>query len=129
MATAPPVGRPAPPSTEAPTLTIIVNDQAEYPVWFGRLTARTASDLRQATGLKWTALVGRLFDSGPDGIDFDLIAALVWISRRQSGDSKLVFDEVAEAFLSSDKFEVRFPDEEPEPDSEDKTDPEASGAS
>ena len=71
-------------------LTIKV-DGAEYTVRQGDLTSLDTMALRRETGFSFRALLSA-FESDPD---VDLVAALVWLSRRIDGERMLSFADVA----------------------------------
>lgn len=67
-------------------------DGKTYTVRQGDLTAMDANALRRETGHSFMGLM-RAFGTDPD---IDLIACVVWLSRRTNGERGLSFEEVAE---------------------------------
>lgn len=72
---------------------ITVNlDGVDYTVRMGDLSSVDTMALRRATGFSFMGLM-RAASADPD---IDLIAALVWLSRRVDGEKLLDFDQVAQ---------------------------------
>lgn len=71
-------------------LSVKLNGQA-YTVREGDLTSMDTMALRRETGLSFVALMQAFFTSP----DIDLVAALVWLARRQAGETHLPFEVVA----------------------------------
>lgn len=71
-------------------LTIVV-DGVKYPLRLDEFSAKDAGALRKACGLSIRGCIAAL-QTDPD---LDIIAALVWLSRRQQGET-VSYDEVAE---------------------------------
>ena len=67
-------------------------DGQVYEVRAGDLTALDTGALRRATGLSFLGLLEALGTSP----DIDLIAAVVWLSRRLKGERGLPYEAVAE---------------------------------
>ena len=66
-------------------------DGTEYTVRHGDLTSLDTMALRRETGLSFMGLM-QAFETQPD---IDLIAALVWLSRRIDGERMLTYADVA----------------------------------
>lgn len=91
MAKAPP---PRKPDQEEGTGRIVIKvDGVEYPLRVDEITAADAGALRQSTGLSVRA-VTQAAEVDPD---IDIIAALVFLSRRQNGAKSLAYAAVADA--------------------------------
>lgn len=67
-------------------------DGTVYTVRLGDLKGSDTAALRRSTGYSWMGLM-RAAQLDPD---LDVIAALVWMSRRLAGERLLEFDEVAD---------------------------------
>lgn len=78
----------APPNPH-PTLTIDVNGK-RYTMRTSEMTARDAAMLRKQTGMSARLLLS----AAATDPDIDVIAAIVWLARRQTGED-VTFDEVA----------------------------------
>ncbi|HEY9391367.1 MAG TPA: hypothetical protein VIR27_16580 [Mycobacteriales bacterium] len=65
-------------------------DGVAYTLHMGELSAMDASALRRETGMSVAGLLSAI-QSDPD---IDILAAVVWLARRQDGD-RVTFDEVA----------------------------------
>lgn len=107
-----------------PDITIRV-DGVTYAIRSDDLTARDARDLRKQTGMSFRAVM----EAATEDPDIDIMAALVFLARRQDGDRKVTFDEIAEAITYSSEMEVGEDEdgEKLEPPEEDPDSPEASG--
>ncbi|MGH9460368.1 MAG: hypothetical protein ACRD1X_04070 [Vicinamibacteria bacterium] len=66
-------------------------DGVDYTVRTGDLSALDAQALRKELGLSFIGLMKALQDDP----DIDLIAGIVWLSRRVSGEPMLTYSEVA----------------------------------
>lgn len=69
----------------------IVVDGKTYTVRQGEMTSQDVMHLRRETGFSFRGL---MVSTSRDP-DIDVIAALVWLARRQDGELMLSFDEVA----------------------------------
>ena len=74
----------------APADVTIKVDGSEYPVWLSELSALDSAALRAETGFSVRAVLA----AASDDPDLDVVAAIVWLSRRQAGDP-VSFAEVA----------------------------------
>lgn len=75
---------------EEALLFIKVNSKP-YRVFRSRLTAVDIGDLRRATG----GNMGALLKSVVESPDLDTVAAIMWLARRQNGEPRLSYDDVA----------------------------------
>jgi hypothetical protein len=114
MANAPRPGASRRAEAEAMTITIKV-DGAVYTVRPGEVTANLVGQLRRVTGF---SLQGLMAAAGEDP-DLDVIAALVWMARRQAGEN-VNYEKVADSISYESDIESQ---DEPEP--EDPASPEA----
>lgn len=89
MARAPKPGTTRP--TEAAGIVVVV-DGVPHPFNVSEMSARDVGDLRRATGMSSKSL---LIAAASD-IDIDIVASLVWLSRRQNGEPKLAYEDVAD---------------------------------
>jgi hypothetical protein len=94
---------------EGVTLTV---DGKSYTVRAGDLTGLDVAALRREVGMSFAGIMTAM---GRDP-DVDLVAALIWLSRRIDGETTLAFDEVA-ADIGYD-LELEVAQAEPEGDSE-----------
>jgi hypothetical protein len=92
----------------------ILVDGTEYTVRQGDLTSLDTMSLRRETGMSFAGLMAA-FQKDPD---IDLVAALVWLSRRIDGEMMLSYADVAGEIGYDVDIDVVG---EPEPE----TDPEA----
>lgn len=76
--------------SDMPELVIIV-DGTKYPFRLQEVTARDTGDLRRATGMSVRAVIVAMAEDP----DIDVIAALVFLSKRQNGEPKVVYADVA----------------------------------
>lgn len=91
----------------------ITLDGTEYTVRQGDMTAMDTMALRRECGFSFRGLI-EAFQRDPD---IDLIAALVWLSRRQAGERLLSYEEVATDIdydADLDIIEVVDPESDPE---------------
>lgn len=88
----------------------ITVDGATYTVREADMTSLDVSALRREVGLTWVGLTQALTASP----DVDLIAALVWLARRQGGEQMLSFHSVASEITYESDIDVA--DAEPESD-------------
>lgn len=86
-------------------LTITVDGTA-YTVVQGDLTSLDTMALRRETGYSFR----RLLEAFRDDPDVDLIAALVWLSRRVQGERMLSFAEVADEIGYDVEIDIKTPD-------------------
>ena len=95
-------------------------DGTVYEIRAGDLTALDTLALRRETGFTF----GRLMNLDPDDFDIDVVAAIVWLCRRQAGENTLRYAAVA-ADISYvgvlDSFDVV--DDEDEGDAEGESQP------
>jgi hypothetical protein len=96
---------------ERPHITVSV-DGVKYSLFPQELSARDTTDVRRATGMSFRFLMEA---AGKDP-DLDVVAAVVWLARRQAGES-VTFDEVANAIGYDANIENVTDPVEPEPDS------------
>lgn len=66
-------------------------DGRQYTVVVGDLTSLDAMALRRATGMS----IQSLMRTATEDPDIDVIAALVWLARRTTGEKNLRFEDVA----------------------------------
>ena len=95
-------------------ITVKVNGQ-EYTVRQGDLTSMDTMALRRETGFSFRSLL-EAFRADPD---IDLIAALMWLSRRVDGERMLSFEQVAieiDYDADLDLIEVAEPEDETSPE-------------
>lgn len=114
MATAPrpAAGRRA--EAEDTTITIKIDGES-YTVRPSEVTAKMAGQLRKQSGMS----VRSVMVAAGDDPDLDVVAALVWLARRQRGE-KVTWDEVAEAITYDSDLQT-----DAEPEVEDESSPEA----
>jgi hypothetical protein len=93
LAPSPLNARPAGPESE-PDMTVTFLDVA-YPLRFGEMTPLDVDALEKATGRTIMALQ-QVLASGE--ADINSFAALMWLSRRQTGEKTLAYDDVAGSF-------------------------------
>ncbi len=79
-------------TTEEPLLHVKV-EGTSYRLFKSRMTAVDIGDLRRSTGLTLASLLLALSEE----FDIDVIAAVMWLSRRQNGEPKLTYESVAAA--------------------------------
>lgn len=91
---------PRPGTTGDKPETTLILDGVKYPFRLAEVTARDSGALRKACGISLRAAVAALKDDP----DIDIIAALVWLSRRQNGEPNVSYDEVAEAIGYDTEF-------------------------
>jgi hypothetical protein len=72
---------------------VVVVDGVRYPLAFDAISAKVAGDCRRACGMSPRQLVDALQQSP----DIDLVAALMWLSRRQNGEPGVSYDDIAQA--------------------------------
>lgn len=78
-------------------------------LWPNRLGANDAQMVRKQVGMSLRELLDTLGDS--EAIDIDIVAALIWLARRQSGEPRLRFDHVAPTVSygsATDELEIEF---------------------
>lgn len=98
MATAPDprkIGRQKLAERDAPDLILSLKVDGKlgtYPVRFDEVSAAEIAGLRSAVGYGINQLQ-KYLAADPD---IDVLAALVWLSRRQNGETSVTYDEVAE---------------------------------
>lgn len=108
MATAPKTRKLKPADKPAGRVLSFEIDGAAYSVSLTRLTALDQHELRRQTG--WTLLT--LGDAMGGDFSIDLVAVLLWLARRQAGET-VTFAEVAEEI---DMTSTIVPKDEPESD-------------
>lgn len=91
----------------------VIVDGTRYVVREADMTSLDASALRREVGLSWIGLVQALAASP----DIDLVAALVWLARRQAGEQMLPFTAVASQinYDTDVDVEVAEPESVPQP--------------
>ena len=93
-----------------PSVTVIV-DGTKHTARIGEVTARMASEIRRETGMSSRAL----FAAAGDDPDLDIVAALVWIARRQNGEPSIAFGDVLDEIGYDSEIEAAdIPAEEDE---------------
>lgn len=98
---------------KAATEITIVVDQQRYVLRANEISALDAMALRNETGISVRALL----QSAQDDPDIDVIAGLVWLARRQAGETKLTFATVAEHLTYDADLEIGE-GAEPDPESD-----------
>jgi hypothetical protein len=93
---------------------IVVVDGDEYPIHLNEISAFDATGLRHATGMSVAGVLSQLFSDGGDA-DIDLVAALVWLSRRQQGEQPLSYEKVARGITYEAEYSVRPGTEDDDP--------------
>ena len=93
----------------------IVVDGVSYAVREADLTSLDISALRREVCLSFVGLMGALQGDQPD---IDLLAALVWLARRQDGEQMLTYAAVAKEITYDSDFDVERittpPEEDPQ---------------
>jgi hypothetical protein len=97
MATAPKPG-----STREPRVVLVTVNGETYPFSPDEISAVDAASLRKATGMSLRSVL----DSATKDPDIDVVAALLWLSRRQNGEPNLPYDAVAAEVHYTSKFEL-----------------------
>lgn len=87
---------------------VVVVGGVRYPLAFDAISARLAGECRRACGMSPRELVENLRKSP----DIDLVAALVWLSRRLNGDPKVTYDEIADEIGYDTELDFVDPDGE-----------------
>ena len=100
---------------------VVSVDDTDYVFRFGEMTARDVRDLRRE-GLTIVNLL-----QGLRVADFDYLAAVIWMARRQAGEPNLSLDRV-ESEIRLDQAISTKDENEPEP-VEEFPDPQLSGGS
>lgn len=100
MATAPRPGVSRRQEAEKAHITVLVDGET-YTLHPGELSALDSAALRRETGMS----VRLLLEAAGKDPDLDVVAAIVWLARRQRGDS-VSFDEVAAAIGYDTKVEA-----------------------
>lgn len=95
-----PPPRPRQPGTSAAL--IIRVDDVEYAVRPDEITAMDASTIRRAVGMSFRALM----EAAQADPDIDVIAALVWMARRQAGEPNLDYATVAAEIRYDSAFDL-----------------------
>ena len=72
-------------------MSVIVIDGVRYEFRHTEVSAVDTGELRRATGMSFR----KLMESAKSDADIDVIAALVWLSRRQNGEPDVAYDTVA----------------------------------
>lgn len=103
-------------TTDQPEIVVVI-DGEKYPFRLSEITARDSGALRSATGMSLRAIMS----AAKTDPDIDVIAALVWLSRRQHGEKTLAYDDVAAEIGYDTTFDL-----EGVADAEDPDSPEAS---
>lgn len=89
-----------------PGVTIMV-DGRTYSVFAKDLSALDTAALRRELGLSFRGLL----EAGNTDPDIDLLAGVMWLSRRVAGESSLTYAEVASAFTYDTEVELVPEDE------------------
>lgn len=92
------------PAEDGPRLIFEVEGTV-HRVWLNRLTGLDVAAIRKATGHSVNALMLMAFDA-------DVLAAWTWIARRQNGEPRLTFEEVAETVVYGTRWKVLASDPE-----------------
>lgn len=71
---------------------IVVVDGVRHVFDHHEMNALDVRDLRRATGMS----LGKLLEALSDDPDIDIIAAIVWLSRRQHGEPKIKYELVVQ---------------------------------
>lgn len=100
MATAP---KPRKDTAATDEVTIGVDGQP-YTLRLGEMTAALVRELRAETGRSFTTFMGDLGGSDPD---LDVIAVIVWLARRQAGETVTLAD--VEAGLTYGNVDLTAP--------------------
>ncbi len=111
-----PKPRPAKRTKNAPVVTLKVDD-TEYVLRLDEISAADVMLCRRTTGRSLQSLM-RAADEDPD---VDVIAVLVWLARRQAGESKLAFDDVLAEITY--QAEIGVDDDEPSDAADQDDDP------
>ena len=111
MATAPRPGAARRKEAENASITVKVDDAA-YTMRMAEISARDTGDLRRATGMS----VAEVMVCAQESPDLDVAAALIWLARRQNGEPKLPYDDVAGDLTYGSDFDL---EEDSEADDED----------
>lgn len=93
---------------------VVQHNGQEHRLRLEDCTARDATECRRATGLSLSGL----FSAARDDFDIDVLAAVVWLSRRHAGEA-VSYEQVADGIKYSDDIDVSQGDDE-----EEDTDPE-----
>lgn len=83
------------------TVTIKV-DGRPYTLRVDEVCAIDAAALRRATGMSLRSLI----EASNADPDIDVIAALVWLARRQTGEPNLTFDDAARSISYRSDFDL-----------------------
>lgn len=78
-------------AADEPDVTIKIDGEA-FPLRLGAVTALDAAAVRAATGTPLNKMLAMLDDG-----ELEAVAAAVFLSRRQTGDAAVTYDEVAAA--------------------------------
>lgn len=89
-------------------------DGKRYSVFAGDLSALDTAVLRRALGLSFRGLL----EAGQTDPDIDLLAGIVWLSRRVAGEITLRYEDVAADF-DYDTDVALVDDDEADPDAPD----------
>ena len=114
MATAPTPGSVRQRDT-APSFTLVV-DGEKHPLWFSEASARDVSELRKSYTRGGLMQLQQALSGQNGGMDLDDVAALLWLSRRQNGETTLAFDDVLDSITYDTKFEIELNDEDDAPE-------------
>ncbi len=86
---------------ESTVITIKVDDDA-FELRLDEINAVDSTAVRNATGMSLRGLL----DAAESDPDIDVIAALVWLARRQGGEPRLAFATVAAEINYDSSFDV-----------------------
>ena len=89
-------------------------DDRQYTVRAGDLSSLDAMHLRRETGFSFRGLMM----AATRDPDIDIIAAIVWLSRRIDGELLLSYEDVAGEITYDSEFDIVNPGEAGEPDPE-----------
>jgi hypothetical protein len=88
---------------------VILVDGERYPFTIKDMTALDVGALRRATNMTSTELFAAA--AKPESRDIDVVAALVWLSRRQNGEPNLSYIDGVTGITHG--TEMRFVESEP----------------
>lgn len=115
MATAPRPGASSRAEAEQATASFKVNGET-YTFRFNDITAKLVSECRKTTGFTPVQLFSAVSDRALQ--DLDVVAALIWVARRQAGDAvdyDALLEEVTYSWLET--FEPTDEEADEDPDS------------